>query len=153
MCVENKDFKMKRKFTMIVLASLFAQTSFASAVFQAKPESCPSVSAIQSVGVDVALDGVYGGWAGMHQKNNYGTPETWSFLVVVGQANDQIDALKIANGAIKQLTLSEGPIQKDDGSDNWACLYVDNLENKYVGFAATPAVDSMPEQLITRLYH
>lgn len=134
---------MKLKVSTIILASFIAQSTFAANNLQTKPEVCPSVSALQSVGVNKASDGALGGWLAMNSKNNYGTAYEWSFAVLVGPAANEAEAIKLANSEIKTMTYIQGPEERAEGTNEWGCLYMTSDENQFIGFAVTPAVDSM----------
>lgn len=94
---------MKFKLLTTAIALLLTQTALAS---PAKQVPCPSVHALESVGVSTATYG-NGGWWGVRWNNDFNTKDSWSLFVgplkvhgedkVVGEANSQISKLIYAD--------------------------------------------------------
>jgi len=96
-----------------------------------KPDACPSIAAIQSVGFNQTFLDPMGWWA-INTKNNYGLKEDWSFRLWIGEASNGNDALTKAKKIVTSLKLVEGPYQKDDV---WGCEY---NGGEFFGLAFTP---------------
>jgi hypothetical protein len=140
---------MKSKFSFLLLsmlilslsASVFSQTSFAGSQ---QPESCPAVGAIQAEGVNRAIKDNWFGWLALNLKNKFGTPQEWSFLVMVGRdgINTEKEAIAKGNAAVAALSGVSGP-RYQEGRKNWVCFYTANGTNQLSGWAVTPAFDAV----------
>lgn len=90
-------------------------TAFASHQF-----ACPTVAAIQAVGVATTFgrNGMYT----VSQFDSFGTTEMWGFGITNVPAASNANALAKANNALTNLTFVSGPIFSND-IDVTACYY------------------------------
>lgn len=111
---------MKLKTAMISLALLATQASVAGSSHE--PAKCPSVAALQSVGVKMTHQstGSPRSLDAYELKNRYDTDEEWTFLIGPFETEDQAEALSQANAAIARLELGGGP---EVYNNVWFCLY------------------------------
>lgn len=125
------------------LSLLLIQSTFAANA-PIPPIACPSLTAIKSGGFNLAEQNAMVGWAAVNTKNNYNTPQDWSFAIFVGQATDANDAIAKGNIAVNLLTDFDGPTKDKDGKDEWACLYASGNsspgQQSYFAVAVTPAI-------------
>jgi len=127
-------------YTKLVSSALFLSLSliFTQQVYalhkKLKPEKCPSVSSIQSVGVNSA-EGSGGMWDAFQKKANYDTTDEWSFFIGVFSASDADDALNQARNSLTTLTFTDGPHQLPVPG-GWICMYQDNAT--HLAVAGTP---------------
>lgn len=88
------------------------------------PASCPTVSAIQQVGVDSAANPFGDYWYAYTDNNNYETAQSWYFSAFFrGNQYDPIDVLiKIATQEMKSMVFISGPM-RDSQTNKWVCHY------------------------------
>ena len=127
---------MKAKIISAALLLSLSQISFSD---PAKPNNCPTVTALQAVGINfMHQDGDI--WYGSVASVNYDTNETWSFVIGEFKATQENDALVKANKALSSLTLTQGPLPFNmNGKDSWVCLYKD--QSGHLASAVTPTMD------------
>ncbi|HAT3977615.1 TPA: DUF4949 domain-containing protein [Legionella pneumophila] len=116
---------MKLKIINAILFLSLSQFSFAAP--HEKPNSCPSVSGLQAVGISevVQEDGL---WYGTVKSNNYDTNDKWTFAIGAFKATDENDAKQQALRALNSLTFETGPVAFNvEGQDRWVCLYKDSF--------------------------
>jgi len=129
-----KENNMKFKLITYPLLSaavllLSSQTIFASHEIPPKPEKCPSVRALNAVGVNSgALDTQLIGWLAGNNKSNYDTKDEWSFIIRAGgdKIINETDAMAKGNALIATLSPDEdGPQLINLMGDNyiWGCYY------------------------------
>lgn len=139
-----KGFDMK-KILPIIFSLLALQNAFAQG--QAEPTACPGISAIASVGVDTPFN-ANGSWNVGKQSNNYGTPQSWSFIALTGLDADEVSSAKateFANDNLSTYQSVEGPLDfGDEGAPEWWCFYRPQGSSNY-GVAITP-VQQLPDQ-------
>lgn len=97
----------------------------------AKAATCPSIEAIQAVGLSHA--GHHNGNFVVTQYDNYGTGQTWGFGLSNVVASNFGDALTKANNALSGLTMSQKARQV--GATVTVCFY--NTAAGYAGTAMT----------------
>lgn len=124
-----KYIKSKLAFSIVLLST----SCFASP----KPELCPTVAAIKSVGVQQADTSLLG-WQVASDKNHFGTKELWQFvMIMVGdQSQSEEEVLAKANSKIGSLTLMSGP---EENNRHWECTYMMPSEgdDHFIAIAAT----------------
>lgn len=119
-----------------ILLSL-AQFAFASP--SAKPNRCPSVSAIKNVGF-TTIAKAKGLWYAQVQSNHFQTDEEWSFIISGFKAANKSDATNQVTNAMNSLYLYQEdpfPSHQPDGVERWACLYKDRTKNASEHLAET----------------
>ena len=127
---------MKLQILSAALLLSLSQLSFASS----EPASCPTVTALQSVGVNVVVKD-QGKWVGFVQADNFSTNEKWSFVFGKFKAKNEDDAKSQANKAISTLNLDKGPMPFEiEGKPGWTCSYKDNSGHKAATF--TPPLEA-----------
>lgn len=126
---------MKLRIMNTVLFLSLSQFSFAAS--PPKPNSCPSVSALQTIGVtEIIKEGL---WYGAVKSNNYDTNDKWTFSIGNFKATDENDAKQQALQAVSALTLQTGPVAFNiNGQDSWVCVYNDRAG--HLASAITPTV-------------
>lgn len=107
-----------------------------------KPEKCPDVSAIKSVGVEVAERANDGTWVAGVLSNHYDTQDDWTFGMIKIRARNEDEALKKAAKGLGSLSFQHGPMAVEQ-YNVWACLY-----NTATGY---PAVTINPAQGLSKL--
>lgn len=128
------------KISTTLVTTLLGLSLFQAAFAQAKPESCPSVSAIQAIDFDSAGPMEQENrWAAYVKSNKYDTKgnQEWSFVLLNIEANDPIEAKNKARSAIKTLAYVQGPFQQ---GDKWACQYT--VSTGEVGYTITPPIQT-----------
>lgn len=86
-----------------------------------KPNSCPNVSSIQSVGLSHAtIVPVEGGWAAVLMDQKYNTDDTWTFFILP-EANSSKEAYTQAVKGLTSLHFVDGPVNAY--ADKWFCIY------------------------------
>lgn len=105
--------------------------------FEDAPTSCPSVTAIDAIGVDQALNLRGSDWIAYHYPENYGTDQQWGFFFLVGDVKNKQVAIRLANRKIKVLGLQSGP-EYNDEVGGWVCYYLGRGKKANVGFTMTP---------------
>lgn len=123
--------------TTSLLASALFAFSAAHAKLPTKPEACPSVSAIQSVGIELVGKIDDKNWAAGVMSNSYGTTESWTFVIKDMKAKDEAEARAKAAEAMQTLGYQLGPIPHSE-PDGWGCLY--KSDKGYFIFAITPVL-------------
>lgn len=130
---------MKNKIFPIVsiYLSLLAFETKAMDPLQPIPQICPSVSAIQSVGVsqNVTQDDV-GQWVTGRRNQSYGTGSSWTFIVARIDAVSVADAYSKATMALSTLMFQLGPVMGPLGK--WVCYY--SVDQDYTVVAINPAI-------------
>lgn len=128
--------KMKVVASMLCmsLSCLAVQTSYAAA---SMPEKCPSVSAIQSVGVNIA-EQARGTWFAGVLSNSYDTSDAWTFVIGPFSGTDKDDVLSQATNSLQTLTFIQGPENMDDSEEQSFCLYT--ADDQHYAVAVTPAL-------------
>ena len=140
---------MRMKKLLITSIVIFI-TQSAFALMSDKPAICPSVNAIQSVGVSVAEKCQYGFcsddmWMAFEMRNSYGTEDDWTFgMISVMHVNSANDAVARANEILSSLTFIRGPEQfiTPDGRLVWECRY-EGRNPYFQGVAVTPAIQDL----------
>jgi hypothetical protein len=121
-----------KKISISILSALVAVSTFQGAWAGTAPASCPSVQSIQSAGLlaaELGDDNTYD----VGQINNYGTPDTWGFVINVTGASSIQDAMNKAKIALSTLSGAPTPIYYQG---EWVCLY--NSAQGYIIGAITP---------------
>jgi len=116
---------------------MLAQSTYAGT--QAKPDKCPSVSALAAVGVSMTQQapGYPTSWDGFELKNRFDTNDEWTFVIGEFKTEDQDEALLKANAAITRLAFSYGP--ELDNNRDWYCMYY-GKGGKIFGLTVTPPI-------------
>jgi Domain of unknown function (DUF4949) len=127
------------------LLSAVATFSLASTLYAAplRHVECPSVDAIQSKGVSLAMEVMPNVFLGM-EAGNYNTSTNWVFAIGLFETDSEEVALDAANDALAGIF---GPVAEDD-EDGMMCLYATNDPN--VGAIAIEDDGSMPASKIKR---
>lgn len=125
------------KYSKIKLAFLIVLLS-TSCFATPKPEVCPAVAALKSVGVQHA-DTSLMGWQVYSDKNHFGTKQVWMFVMILGGDESPNEAAAIAKGnsKVSSLVFYGGP-EKNNGT--WECSYmIPNEEDHHhtIGIAVT----------------
>ncbi|MGQ3888451.1 DUF4949 domain-containing protein [Legionella sp. CNM-1927-20] len=113
---------------LVISQSVFAVTSD-------KPDACPTVKALSSIGVSNAEfveDG--DAWVTYRPSNSFETADKWTLVVLPIEAKNASEAVSKANKSLPSLTLLEGP-REEDGM--WGCLYTNN-DYSLMAIAVTP---------------
>jgi hypothetical protein len=137
---------VKYKLSALIFIAFFMQSAYSSDT-NTRPATCPSVEAIQLATINFAANSARQGWLGLNLRNKYDTSEEWSFMVMLGYAENAQDAIEKANAAISQLKFVDGPIERDwhDNKPRWQCLYnADGTLPYYFAMAETPAFYEIP---------
>lgn len=128
----------------LVLALSLSQLSFATPNTQV--ENCPSVQALQTVGVS-QVHQEQGFWYGAVQTNSYDTNDQWTFIIGAFRAKNETDAQKEAEHALNSLSFQAGPESFDiDGQESWVCLYADKAGHQAA--TVTPTIPFIHTWLI-----
>lgn len=90
-----------------------------------KPEACPQVQAIKSVGFSLSPHNDKGYYV-VGQFDQYNTKETWLFAIPNIQATSDSDALSIAYKALDTLSSVSTPLAVES-KNVWACMYQTNI--------------------------
>jgi hypothetical protein len=101
-------------------------TSIALATLPPLPQKCPSVPAIQAVGVSRVVIQIDNRWFAGRRQQHYDTTEAWSFIVANINATDAKEAYNIAAANLPSLAFRMGPFE---ASDHWVCLYNTDLND------------------------
>lgn len=111
----------------IMNALLFLSLSqFSFAAVPEKPNSCPSVSGLQAVGVSEVIK-ENGFWYGAVRSNSYDTNDQWTFVIGAFRATNENNAKQQALRAVDSLIFDKGPMAINiEGQDSWVCLYKDS---------------------------
>ena len=113
------------KVQLIGAILLISMSQFSSAAF-AKPDSCPSISALKAVGVTQIVHDE-GLWYGAVQSAKYDTNDNWTFTIGQFEAKNEHEAKAQALNALSSLTLEQGPVSFTvEGIDSSICLYKDH---------------------------
>jgi hypothetical protein len=125
---------MKTKYMFIALPFLIFQSAFA---LNDKPEVCPSLTAIQTVGVNNVIYHPAEGWEVKGPKNRYGTKEEWRFSLAFGKTLRDKNALATAKEFMAALVpFSENPVLLNG---KWVCYYIATVDSERgIGWALTP---------------
>lgn len=140
---------MKIKCMYIALPFLIFQSAFA---LNDKPEVCPSLTAIQAVGVNNVIYHPAEGWEVKGPMNRYGTKEEWRFSIAFGKTLMDKDALATAKEFLSALLpMSDAPLPLND---KWICYYVATVdEERGIGWALTPADETNFSQQVSHFLH
>jgi hypothetical protein len=109
----------------------------------AQPVVCPSVSAIQSVGLSnrLAQDND-GKWYAGRVSQYYGTSDQWTFVIGGISAPNKQKAIEFANLALSSLHLiTPNPVKITGGK--YACKYSNDFD--YLSGAITPPINSLTD--------
>lgn len=127
---------MKYKVLTLTLAALLSQASIAATI-HAKPNACPSLAAIKSIGLNNAVLTRLG-WLG-YSINQFDTNAEWTFATFIdGNFDNPVQALKQGNKDLSLLKETEGPVQ-GNGKDEWDCMYSGSGAD---AFAITPPISN-----------
>ncbi len=96
------------------------------------PKTCPSISELSRVPINIAEGDDVSGWVA-YSIHNYNTENNWMFGILIRDAKNKNDAISKANAAISRLVLFSGPT-KEENEDEWGCLY----NGEYLAAAVTP---------------
>ena len=124
---------MKLRIMSSVLLLSLCHTSFAD--LPPKPASCPSISAIQAIGITY-IEQDDGAWYAGVLTNNYATNDKWTFALGSITAASESEARQKATDSLASLTLQRGPMPTN--FEKWVCLY--NNKAGYNTVAITPAM-------------
>ncbi|WP_131783118.1 DUF4949 domain-containing protein [Legionella gresilensis] len=114
---------MRLKIISAILSLSLSQLIFASPT--EKPNTCPSVSALQAVNVSDVIK-ADGHWYGFVKSNNYGTNDKWSFVIGEFSATNKNDAKQQILRAVNSLNFVLGPSPFEiQGQESWVCAYKD----------------------------
>jgi hypothetical protein len=134
---------MKLQVLSAALLLSLSQFSFAA---PPQPAHCPSISALQAVGVSVIVKEKEG-WVGFVQSDNFATSEKWSFMIGAYKAKNKDDAKNKITHAISFFSLEKGPLLFDvNGKESWVCLYKDKLG--HVASTMTPPMEDFNSQML-----
>jgi hypothetical protein len=125
------------KFQKLVFALPFLISQSVFALTSDKPNACPTIKALSSVGVSNAEfveDGNM--WVTYRPSNGFETAEKWTLVVLPIEAKNASQAISKANTSLPTLALLEGP-KEEDGM--WGCLYT-NKDYSLMAIAVTPPV-------------
>lgn len=124
-----KYIKIKLAFSLVLLsASCFATP---------KPETCPTVAALKSVGVRHAYTSMMG-WQVASDESHFGTKEIWGFVMILigDKSQHESEAIAKANSKISSLILANGP---EESNHSWQCTYMmpSYGDDHFIGIAGT----------------
>ena len=128
---------MQIKFISFVIFLFACFTQIAQASLPPKPSKCPGVSAISSVGIQIAQPGDNGTWVAGVLSNRYDTTDAWTFAVGDISASSEQDAKAKATDSLSSLNFKMGPIPVTQ-YNVWACLYT--TSQGYRAIAVTPSL-------------
>ncbi|WP_115705519.1 DUF4949 domain-containing protein [Legionella sainthelensi] len=115
---------MKLKIMNAILFFSLSQFSFAAT--PEKPNQCPSVSVLKTVGVFEVIK-ESGLWYGAVRSHNYDTKDHWTFAIGPFRTASENDAKQQALRALDSLVFEKGPLGINiEGQDSWVCLYKNN---------------------------
>ncbi|KGP62457.1 hemin-binding protein [Legionella norrlandica] len=109
--------KFKTKLTAFIGALILASSSLAN---QIKPNTCPTVTSLQSEGMTMSseiMEGIYI----TYNLSHYSTSSSWVFIIGPFIADNEEIALGEGNKLLSTLTGS--PTPEDDREGNWICEY------------------------------
>lgn len=128
---------MKKTVNGLFALSFLLGISPAFADPEAPPQVCPSVAAIQSIGVSQnATQESTGLWFTGRRNQSYGTGSQWTLLMGNISAQSVAQAYLKANDALSSLFFQVGPVVGPMGK--WLCYY--NNSAGYSTIAVYPAV-------------
>ena len=131
------NMKIKSGIYLSLIASLFIQSAYANMLpMPPKPEKCPSINAIQSVGINDFKQQNTGLWAAGVHNNPYDTNEDWTFVMGDINATGIDDVRNKVTTALSTLYFQYGPTPIPQ-LGVWSCLY--NNAAGYLSNAFTPA--------------
>jgi hypothetical protein len=110
---------LKFRFLSLITTLAVVGSCFASGGKNA-PSSCPSVSAIQSEQVSMALRLTPNTYFAFHQSD-YNTDKTWYFAIGFFEVDTEEAAITGGNSALKNLSGYPHPFF--DGEEYWVCHY------------------------------
>lgn len=137
---------MHNKFKPYLLALLLIHPAFAQAQ-SSQPKYCPGIEAIKAVPVTAAVDDGVAGWLAYNPvKNKYDTGEEWTFMMMLGGAHGEQDAIMKANTNMAMIEYVDGPKENKETPVSWGCLYFSrNSDNGFLAYAVTPPYVGLPE--------
>ena len=121
---------MKRSSIFISALILLCNLAYA---MPPKPQSCPSVGALQSVPFMMAQPSDQGYIA--FTMSDYSTNELWGFFVAGIDASSTDEAMQKASDAMNTLSGKPTPLP-DEEDDMWLCIY--NIGHGYLAVAGEP---------------
>lgn len=139
---------MQVKLLATVAALLITQS--AMAVTTPDPFPCPTVRALQDVGISTtrwnALGGPEKAWSGIEPSNKFYTPVSWTLIITIDGLKDKHknEILARMNTAISSLILEGGPYPINDSDfpkDSYYCKYFSTDGSSDWAFTITPAVN------------
>jgi hypothetical protein len=149
------------KFKLLVTALALAMTQMVFAANDpVRPDKCPTVASMRSVGVSDIYkfrdhpDGGVVAMSGFVQNNSFGTDVEWSLLVgLIEPGHAKNEVLALANSLETDLVYSIGPVQERTGQ--WVCAYTHPTDKEhgdkgYTAWAIYPSMD-LPPSLLTSI--
>ncbi len=107
----------KSKLATFVGALVLAGSSFA---IQDKPESCPSITAVQAEGMTSSAEIIEGLYL-TYNLSHFDTSSNWVF--VMGPVAAETDEMAIEESNQLLTTISGTPTPTQDEEDTWICEY------------------------------
>lgn len=123
---------MKIKIISALFFYTFSQFSFAD--LAGKPENCPSVASLQSVGVSQFLNQA-GQWFGVVKSDSFDTNNKWTVVYGPYKAENEEDMNEQIADTLENLIFKMGPIPGHI-NNSWICAYQD--DSRHVAAAITP---------------
>lgn len=144
--------KMKTKLLIGLIIVAVTQTTFAN--IPTKPNACPTIATIKSVGIQEAIR-FRDKWISVIRKNSFGTNVEWGFaLESEFKTNDSNEALKMANDSLTDLNqIGEPSLIKENSKEYWLCSYTQydlNNSEYTIGITVSPA-DLTPMPAMARM--
>jgi hypothetical protein len=125
------------KLRIVLLSFLMAFTQLSFAQMPPKPDSCPSASALQGVPFIFAQKPDEApGFMAIAMPSNYGTNDTWGFLMGFIDAKDAFEAVMTANQHLGGVYGDPEPFPVED-QNVWICGY-GVKDTPYQAIAVTP---------------
>ncbi len=120
--------------SMLALLIFFVTPHAQAAGASPQPQRCPNSSALLAAGLAGVEDEEAGKYFA-YQFSNYGTAETWGFLIFDIYASSKQDAFSKGKTALNTISYLYGPtyIAK---AKVWGCVY--NVSGGYTAVAITP---------------
>lgn len=129
--------KITHSLAAILALSSIAGFAFANHQQVPLPERCPSVSAIQAVGVSRnVIQGNNLVWYAGRRNQQYGTNNSWTFILGSIVAPTANTAYNNAVAGLTTLAFQLGPFKGP--LDKWVCLY--NTAQGYIGVTITTPI-------------
>lgn len=122
---------------LFLSASAILALSVSSMTFATpQPQICPSVSAIQAVGVSRTVIKLDNRWYAGRRNQMYDTTDAWSFIIGNMNVVTANDAYNAATTALPSLVFRMGPFTGPIGK--WVCLY--NTDESFPAVAVTTPI-------------